>query len=66
MAVRYVSLSDLFPNKSRATLWRWRKLGKIRKPDVVINNREYYREDLPCADDVAHEQREAATAATKA
>jgi len=42
MAVRYVSLSDLFPNVSRATRYRWRKEGKLPKPDLVINGREYY------------------------
>src|ERR1700680_5074620 len=25
MAVRFVALSDLFPNTHRVTLWRWRK-----------------------------------------
>jgi hypothetical protein len=43
--VRYVSLSDLFPGKHRCTLYRWRKAGKLGKPDLVINGREYYRED---------------------
>ena len=44
---RYVSLSDLFPTKSRATRYRWRKAGKIRKPDIVINGREFYDEQRP-------------------
>jgi hypothetical protein len=47
MPMRYVSLSDLFPTKSRATLYRWRKAGKIRKPDLVINGREFYLEERP-------------------
>ena len=44
MSMRYVSLSDLFPTKSRATLYRWRKAGRLPKPDLVINGREYYVE----------------------
>ena len=43
--VRYVALSDLFPNVHRTTRYRWRRDGKIGPPDLVINGREYYRED---------------------
>jgi len=39
--MRYVTWADLFPNKSRATLYRWRKAGKLPKPDLVIAGREY-------------------------
>src|SRR4051812_34744468 len=45
MSVSYVPLSTLLPTTSRATRYRLRKAGKIRKPDLVINGREYYRED---------------------
>lgn len=47
MSVSYVPLSKLLPTTSRATRYRLRKAGKIRKPDLVLNGREYYREDQP-------------------
>ena len=47
MSVSYVPLSKLLPTTSRATRYRLRNAGKIRKPDLVLNNREYYREDRP-------------------
>ena len=62
MAVRYVTLSDLFPTKSRATRYRWRKKGKIRSPDLVINGREFFREDHdPRAEDAPEREHEKAT-----
>src|SRR3954453_13847300 len=47
MSVSYVPLSKLLPTVSRATRYRWRKAGKIRKPDLVINGREFYLEERP-------------------
>src|SRR3954454_14552847 len=47
MSVSYVPLSKLLPTVSRATRYRWRKAGKIRKADLVVNGREFYREDRP-------------------
>ncbi|UPT98887.1 hypothetical protein J4G48_0012895 [Bradyrhizobium barranii subsp. apii] len=45
--VRYVPLQVMFPRTSRVTLYRWRRDGKIRAPDLVVGNRVYYREDRP-------------------
>ena len=53
MTVRYVTLSDVFPNVSRATLYRWRQKRKLPPPDRVINNREYYLESRFAASDEA-------------
>ena len=47
--VRYVPLQVLFPHTHRVTLYRWRRDGKIPKPDLKIGNREYYREDRQLA-----------------
>ena len=62
MSVRYVSLGDLFPNVHRTTRYRWRRAGKLGKPDLVINGREYYREDrfAPREDDADDSQRDQA------
>jgi predicted site-specific integrase-resolvase len=37
----------MFPRTSRVTLYRWRRDGKIRAPDLVVGNRVFYREDRP-------------------
>ncbi len=56
MAVRLVTLTELFPNTHRVTLWRWRKAGKLPPPDRVINRREFYLESRFAApDDAAHD-----------
>jgi hypothetical protein len=63
--VRYVPLQALFPYTHRSTLHRWGKQGKIPKPDLVINNRKYYRTDRrfdAAADAEPVAKREAATA----
>jgi hypothetical protein len=44
---RYVPLSVLLPKASRASRYRWRRDGKLRKPDLVINGRELYDEEKP-------------------
>ncbi len=57
MAVRLVSLSDVFPNVHRSTIWRWKREGKLPPPDRIINNRAYYLESrFAAADDTAPEQ----------
>lgn len=54
--VAYATLPELFPTKSRTTLYRWRVQGKIRKPDLTINGRDYYRTDVPLrSNDAAHD-----------
>jgi hypothetical protein len=65
MAVSYVTLADLFPTVHRTTLYRWRKAGKLPKPDRVINGREYYLESrfAPRADAEAENTEAAATTA---
>ena len=42
--MRLRPLSLIFPDTSRATLWRWRKQGLLGEPDFVAHGREYYNE----------------------
>jgi hypothetical protein len=54
--VDYATLPELFPTKSGCTLYRWRVQGKVRKPDLTINGRDYYRTDVPLRpNDAAHD-----------
>ncbi len=45
MTVRLVTLKDVFPNRDRVTLYRWRKAGKVPPPDMKVGGVSYYRED---------------------
>ena len=65
MTIRYITLGDAFPTKSRPTLWRWRRDGKIRKPDIEINGVGYWREDRPLTPSPDEAARDAKTAKTE-
>ena len=41
---RLRTLRSLFPDKTRTTLWRWRRAGVIGPPDALINGIPYYDE----------------------